>query len=97
DRLHFVDVEDADQFDEGNGHGYFRKSPWVSSDVLMTLRYGLAPGERGLVRREDSPIWRFPPDYLSRLERILWDVNPDLAPAAKTLSSSNFAAPASSP
>jgi len=34
-----IDVADADNFDDGNGHGYFRKSPWVSSDILMTLRY----------------------------------------------------------
>jgi esterase/lipase superfamily enzyme len=67
-RLALIDVAEADNFDAGNGHAYFRKSPWVSSDILMSLRYGLAPAERGLEQRDDSPIWRFPADYLTRLE-----------------------------
>jgi esterase/lipase superfamily enzyme len=66
-----IDVADADHFDDGNGHAYFRTSPWVSSDILMTLRYGLAPAERGLEQRGDSPVWRFPHDYLSRFESAL--------------------------
>jgi esterase/lipase superfamily enzyme len=70
-RLALIDVADADHFDDGNGHGYFRKSPWVSSDILMTLRYGLAPADRGLVQSGDSPVWRFPDDYLSRFENAL--------------------------
>jgi esterase/lipase superfamily enzyme len=67
-RLALIDVAEADNFDEGNGHAYFRKSPWVSSDILMTLRYGLGPAERGLEQRSDSPVWHFPSDYLSRFE-----------------------------
>ena len=70
-RLALIDVADADNFDDGNGHAYFRKSPWVSSDILMTLRYGLAPAERGLEQRDDSPVWRFPDDYLARFETAL--------------------------
>ena len=79
DRLAFIDVEDAANFDAGNGHAYFRKSPWVSSDVLMALRYGLEPGARGLVRADDSPIWRFPADYLERFEAALATANPAFA------------------
>lgn len=70
-RLALIDVADADNFDEGNGHAYFRKSPWVSSDILMTLRYGLAPAERGLEQSDNSPVWRFPDDYLARFETAL--------------------------
>ncbi len=70
-RLALIDVADADNFDDGNGHAYFRKSPWVSSDILMSLRYGLAPAERGLEQRDDSPVWRFPDDYLARFETAL--------------------------
>ncbi len=67
-RLALIDVAEADNFDDGNGHAYFRKSPWVSSDILMTLAYGLGPAERGLEQRGDSPVWRFPNDYLTRFE-----------------------------
>ena len=77
DRLTFIDVAGAANFDEGNGHAYFRKSPWVSSDVLMNLRYGLGPAERGLERAGDSPIWHFPPDYLQRFNTALSKQNPD--------------------
>ena len=78
-RLTFIDVTGAANFDAGNGHAYFRKSPWVSTDVLMGLRYGLTPAERGLVRRDESPIWRFPDDYLQRFEVALKQVNPQFS------------------
>jgi|LNFM01.1.fsa_nt_gb esterase/lipase superfamily enzyme len=78
ERLSLVDVEGAANFDAGNGHAYFRQSPWVSSDVLMSLRYGLDPATRGLEQQPPSPIWRFPADYLTRSERALRAANPAL-------------------
>ncbi len=69
DKLSFVSVGEAEGSTKGKGHGYFRSSPWVSSDVLMTLYYDLKPGQRGLIMREDMPIYSFPPDYITRL----WD------------------------
>lgn len=77
--LSLIDVEGAANADAGNGHAYFRQSPWVSTDVLMTLRYGLAPAHRGLEQRAPSPIWRFPADYLERSARALRQANPALA------------------
>ena len=62
-----IDVTDAAGSTTDNGHRYFRKSPWVSSDLLMMLRYGLGPEERGLVRSGDSVMWQFPTDYIERL------------------------------
>ena len=70
-KLSFVDVTDAAESTTENGHRYFRKSPWVSSDLLMLLRFGFRPGERGLVRSQDSPSWRFPPDYIERLSEAV--------------------------
>lgn len=67
DGLDMIDVSNAESATEGNGHGYFRGSPWVSSDLLMTLMFGRGPADRGLVREGESPVWRFPPDYLDRL------------------------------
>ena len=57
--------------DEGNGHAYFRSSPSVSSDILMTLMYDLDPSERGLERVEGLPTWEFPLDYRERLLKAL--------------------------
>jgi len=74
-----IDVSAAERSATGNGHAYFRKSPWVSSDILTTLRYDLAPADRGLVLSEELPIWTFPADYIDKLRGVLIKVNPDLA------------------
>jgi esterase/lipase superfamily enzyme len=76
ERLSIIDVTDAEESDTGNGHAYFRKSPWASSDILMTLSTDLGPAERGLVRDASSPIWAFPPDYVERLRTALEDIVP---------------------
>ena len=75
--LTIIDVTGAQSATTGNGHAYFRGSPWVSSDILMSLRYDLPPGERGLVLNEDATIWRFPDDYISRLRSRLEVNTPD--------------------
>lgn len=72
--LHLVDVTEAEASNTGNGHAYFRRSPWASSDVLITLATDLGPGERGLVRDEGSVVWRFPSDYVDRLRRALQEI-----------------------
>jgi esterase/lipase superfamily enzyme len=69
--LMLIDVTDAEDAAAGNGHAYFRQSPWASSDILISLLYGLKPEERGLVRLPDIPVWSFPEDYISRLQRLL--------------------------
>ena len=70
-RLRAIDVTNAESGTAGSGHGYLRESPWVSSDVLLTLLYDLEPAERGLVRRPDSPVWVFPDDYVTRVRAAL--------------------------
>ena len=79
DQISFINVSDAEGASSGNGHGYFRASPWASSDVLMTLYYGLTPEQRGLVEQEDLPVFTFPPDYISRLWGAIETVDPEFA------------------
>ena len=79
DQISFINVKDAEASDTGNGHGYFRSSPWASSDVLMTMYYGLTPEQRGLVEQDDLTIYTFPPDYISRLWNAIETVDPDFA------------------
>ena len=83
DDLALIDVSDVDKAGSGNGHAYFRKSPWVSSDILSTLMYDLSPEERGLTHSKEWPIWQFPPDYIARLTDKLIERNPALAPLSK--------------
>jgi len=71
DALVLIDVTDAEAAAAVNGHAYFRQSPWVSSDILTSLLYGLEPGKRGLVRLPGAPVWSFPEDYISRLQGLL--------------------------
>ena len=78
DGLELINVTGAEGADTGNGHAYFRKSPWVSSDVLMTLMYDLAPEQRGLVRSQGSPVWYFPENYTEELMSSLKRANPEL-------------------
>jgi len=68
-RLEVIDVSRADRTTTRGGHFYFLDSPWVSSDVLMTLYSGVEPAQRGLVPHETLPLWTFPDDYVSRLRR----------------------------
>ena len=70
DKLSIIDVTDAEASDTGNGHWYFRSSPWASSDLFMSLLTNRSPIERGLIRLPDQVIWQFPEDYLARIESI---------------------------
>lgn len=79
--LRLIDVTHAEGGLDHGGHSYFRSSPWVSSDILMTLMYNLSPEERGLVLREDIPLWDFPEDYVERLRQSLAKANPALGRA----------------
>lgn len=69
--LVLIDVTDAAGSTPGNGHSYFRSSPWVSSDILALLAYALDTAERGLEKEGASPVWRFPSNYIERLQRTL--------------------------
>lgn len=82
-QLTFINVSPAEGSATGNGHGYFRSSPWASSDVLMTLYYGLTPEERGLVEQEDLPIFTFPEDYIARLWQAIEARDPEFAVSRK--------------
>lgn len=67
-----IDVSNADAAQDGNGHGYLRGSPWVSSDLLVALAFGLPTEERGLIQKSQGiPLWTFPTDYIDRLRNAL--------------------------
>ncbi len=49
------------------GHGYYHRDPWVSSDMLLLIDFGLSASERGLVRDIETGFWEFPDNYLEGL------------------------------
>lgn len=69
-KLALIDVTRSPGSALGNGHWYFRSSPWASNDILLTLLKGLAPQDRGLVREPGTAVWHFPEDYPDRIQRI---------------------------
>ncbi|MEO1856947.1 MAG: alpha/beta hydrolase [Rubritalea sp.] len=74
-----IDVSDAEAARAGNGHGYLRNSPWVTSDLLMALAYSLEPQDRGLALKQTGiPFWTFPKNYTEGLAKALRRSNPDL-------------------
>ena len=75
DRISYIDVSAAPDISAGNGHGYFRGSPWVSSDLMVKLMYRLQPEVRGLVRDPKTGILTVPADYDQRLKSALQDLN----------------------
>lgn len=76
DRISYIDVSGAPNVESGNGHGYFRGSPWVSSDLMVKLMYRLDPEVRGLVRDPGTGILAFPVDYDRRMQQALSGVKP---------------------
>jgi esterase/lipase superfamily enzyme len=77
EKLAVINATDTPGATTGNGHAYFRKSPWTSSDILVTLTFGLKPGERGLEQTGNQPIWTFPEDYIQRLREVLAGMGSD--------------------
>ncbi|MGD8342293.1 MAG: alpha/beta hydrolase [Desulfobacterales bacterium] len=77
--LQFIDVTGAAGSTDGNGHNYFRQSPWVSSDLMALLAYDLGAAQRGLEKGENQPVWTFPPDFIERLRKQLVEISPEWA------------------
>ena len=75
--LQFIDVTKAAGATDSNGHSFFRKSPWVSSDLLALLAYDLGAAHRGLEKDEHLLVWKFPPDFIERLQKTLLNINPE--------------------
>lgn len=57
-----------------SSHSFWYDHPWVSSDVLLKLRFHAAPPARGLnPNRNESELafWTFPSDYPQRLPAVV--------------------------
>ena len=55
-------------------HSFWYDDPWVSSDVLLKLRFHATPPDRGLrpnATEINLAFWTFPPDYAERLPGVV--------------------------
>lgn len=75
--IRFIDVTSAKNAGSGNGHHYFTGSPWVSSDLLLTLMFGFTPEQRGL-QKDDYGMWKFTKDYDKHVRESLQKMDPKL-------------------
>jgi len=66
-----IDVAAAENVASGNGHGYFVKSPWVSTDLLLTLKHGAGPLQCGLRWNQDDAVWVFPESYPQKIRQLV--------------------------
>jgi esterase/lipase superfamily enzyme len=82
--VYIVDVsrhKEARGFDI-DGHHYWYRHPWMSSDILFLLRSSLPPDRRALTASEDSGIWYFASDYpdaVHRAARREWGSDPTIS------------------
>ena len=70
-----IDVAAAENVASGNGHGYFIKSPWVSTDLLLTIKHGSDPLKRGLKYNEVGAAWVFPESYPQRIRQVVEQIH----------------------
>ena len=69
--IQFIEVSGLEGSAANKGHSYFRNSPWVSSDIIVSLLSDWEPEQRGLLRSTEQPTWVFPDDYVQRLQETL--------------------------
>jgi len=80
-RLQAIDVTEVRGAHEQGGmrgHGYWYANDWISTDVLLSLRYPIPPQRRCLTPGAGKNIWKFPEDYDRCLEEALWENFPAL-------------------
>lgn len=71
DRLEIVNATNATGATLGNGHSFFWRSPWVSSDLIMLLRHNRRASKRGLMYNETWGTWEFSDNYPELLQQSL--------------------------
>ncbi len=68
-----IDMSTSDPPTEANlkGHGYWYKSPWVSTDIIIQLIFHATPSQRGLeidtAETRRAQVWYYPEDYPQRV------------------------------
>lgn len=51
------------------GHHYWYRHPWISSDIIFTMRTNLPPSRRGLSPAELEGIWYLSTDYPEKIRK----------------------------
>jgi esterase/lipase superfamily enzyme len=65
-QIQVIDVSDVpgpQGFGGFGGHYYWYSNDWVMTDVLVSFRWQISPGRRGLYHEPGMSRWYFPKDY----------------------------------
>jgi esterase/lipase superfamily enzyme len=60
------------------GHGYWFANDWISTDVLICLRYPVPPEKRCLVPARLKNVWMFPDNYIDCVANRLIQAYPEV-------------------
>jgi len=81
--LHGIDVTDvrgAHEMGGMTGHGYWYANDWISTDVILSLRYPIHPENRCLVRhKKHKNTWLIPDNYIDCVVDSLLKLRPELS------------------
>ncbi|MGH7417643.1 MAG: hypothetical protein ACREKB_07710, partial [Candidatus Rokuibacteriota bacterium] len=80
DRLVGIDVAEvyAHELTGMRGHGYWVANQRVSTDILLSMIYPIAPARRRLAHGPGRGMWTFPDDYPQRVGDALYEAAPPL-------------------
>ncbi|WP_217175538.1 alpha/beta hydrolase [Coraliomargarita akajimensis] len=73
DRFEYVDMSTGSDQRGFNiaGHRYWYDHPWASTDLLLAVRTGFTPEERGLIPGVNAVHWIVPEDYPERIQNMV--------------------------
>jgi len=86
ERLVGIDVSEvygAHELTGMRGHGYWVANERISTDLLLSMVYPMAPAQRGLMHKPGKSLWTFPDDYPKRVADVLYEAAPDLRRAGR--------------
>lgn len=73
-----TDVRGAHEMGGMKGHGYWYANEVISTDVMLSLRYPIPPGQRCLKNKATTRVWSIPEDYVDCVATRLLQVYPQL-------------------
>ena len=70
--VNVTEVRGAHEMGGMRGHGYWYANDWISTDVLVSLRYPVPPEKRCLIPDGNTTVWKFPENYIDCVaERLI--------------------------
>jgi esterase/lipase superfamily enzyme len=77
--INVTDVRGAHEMTGIRGHGYWYANEWIATDVVLSMRFLIAPGKRCLAPAgKAKTVWRIPENYPDCVAERLLEAHPEL-------------------